>query len=252
MTKLSKTTLLAVLSFTALTSFAQEAAIRKSFGEHLPNFAPINEVSKSEVPGIYEVRINGSEIVYTDAGGNYLLMGKMIDVKSKRSLTDEHLERLNTVKFKDLPVADSITIVRGNGARKVAIFEDPNCGYCKKLERDLQKLENVTIHVFLYPILGPDSMEKSKGIWCAQDKSLAWQDWMVRNQAAQPAGPECETISIHRNIEFGKRNNIKGTPTIYFANDKRIPGSVDLKTLEANLGDAKSKEIALQSSTPSK
>ena len=125
----------------------------------------------------------GIELFYTDADGNYLLQGNLIDTKQQRNLTEERIDKLWRSTSRQLPVKDAFTIVRGNGKRKLAVFEDPNCGYCKHFERDLQKVDNVTVYMFLYPILGPDSTDKSRNIWCAKDKAKAWQDWMVRDAA---------------------------------------------------------------------
>lgn len=141
---------------------AQEAAIRKNLPERLPQLRQIDEVTMSAVDGIYEVRVNGTDIFYTDAQANFLFAGKLIDLKSKRDLTEARVNKLVAVNFKDLPFKDSFKIVRGNGQRKLAVFEDPNCGYCKRFERDLQSIDNVTVYMFLYPILGVDSTAKSK------------------------------------------------------------------------------------------
>jgi len=149
---------------------AQDAVIRKNLAERIPQFPKIDEISKTPIAGIFEIRVNDSEIYYTDAQGNYLIQGSLFDTQQRLNLTDERINKLTAVKFDALPLKDSFTIVRGNGKRQLAVFEDPNCGYCKRFERDLQNINNVTVHLFLYPILGPDSMEKSKAIWCAKDK----------------------------------------------------------------------------------
>ena len=126
--------------------------------------------------------------------------------------------------------------MRGNGKRKLAVFEDPNCGYCKRFERDLQKVDNVTIHMFLYPILGPESVEKSKNIWCAKDKQKAWMDWMVRDVA--PAAAKCDTAAITRNVEIGRKYKITGTPTLLFADGSRVPGAIGAAQVEKKLTEA--------------
>jgi thiol:disulfide interchange protein DsbC len=127
--------------------------------------------------------------------------------------------------------------VRGNGKRKVAVFQDPNCPYCKRFERDLQKVDNVTVYMFLYPILGPDSSDKSRNVWCAKDKGKAWEDWMLRNQAA--AAASCDTTALARNVEFGKQHKITGTPTLLFLDGTRIPGAIDAPQVEKHLAAAK-------------
>ena len=139
----------AVLAF---STYAQEALIRKNLAERLPSLPKIEEVSKTPMNGLFEIRVNDADIFYTDAEGSFLLQGVLIDTKSKRNLTEERTEKLNAVAFDLLPLKDAFTVVRGNGKRKMAVFEDPNCGYCKRFERDLQKVDNVTIYMFLYPI----------------------------------------------------------------------------------------------------
>ncbi len=224
----------------AAAGMAQEALIRKAITERIPQLKAIDEINKSVVPGLYEIRVNGTEIYYTDAQGNYLIQGNVIDTKQRRNLTEERIDKLTAIKFDTLPFKDAFTIVRGNGQRKIAVFEDPNCGYCKRFERDLQKVDNVTIYMFLYPILGPDSGEKSKAIWCAKDRGQTWQDWMVREQALPNTVPMCDTTALTRNVELGRTYKINGTPTLVFVDGTRVPGAIDAKQVEKYLTDAKS------------
>jgi thiol:disulfide interchange protein DsbC len=225
-----------LLACTLGAAFAQEASIRKNLAERLPAFAKIDEVSKTPMNGLYEIRVNESDIFYTDAEGNFLLQGNLIDTKAKRNLTEERVEKLSAIDFDALPLKDAFTQVRGNGKRKMAVFEDPNCGYCKRFERDLQKVNDVTIHTFLIPILGPDSVEKSKNIWCTKDKTKAWLDWMVRDQPAAKAS--CDTAALERNIAFSKKYRITGTPTVFFADGSRVPGAISAQQIEKQLGSA--------------
>lgn len=236
MMKLMKTLLIAATLAGALGASAQEATIRKNLGERIPQLQKIDEVSKSPMPGLYELRVNGSEIFYTDAEGNFLLQGNLIDTKQRRNLTEERVDKLTAINVDALPVKDAFTIVRGNGKRKLVVFEDPNCGYCKKFERDLQKVDNVTVHMFLYPILGPDSVEKSKNIWCAKDAAKVWQDWMVRDQL--PKAASCDTTAVARNIDIGRKYKITGTPTLVFADGTRVPGAIGTAQIEKHLTDA--------------
>jgi len=228
--------MLVALGLTACAANAQEATIRKNLSERLPQMGKIEEVTKTPMPGLYELRV-GTEVYYTDTEGNFLIHGQLIDTKAARNLTEERQEKLLAIDFATLPVKDAFTIVRGNGKRKVAVFEDPNCGYCKRFERDLQKVDNITIYLFLYPILGPDSTEKSRQLWCAKDKARAWQDWMVRDQA--PSVASCDTSAIARNVEFGKKHRIAGTPTMVFADGTRVPGAIGAPQVEKYLADAK-------------
>lgn len=233
---LIKTGLLAALMTAGFAVQAQEAAIRKNLGERIPQLQQIDEISKTPMNGLWEVRV-GTDILYTDSEGNFLIQGSLIETKQKRNLTEERVDKLTSIDFSALPIKDAFTIVRGNGKRKVAVFEDPNCGYCKRFERDLQKVDNVTVYMFLYPILGGDSPEKSRNVWCARDKGKAWQDWMVRD-AALPTGT-CDASALARNLEFGKKHKITGTPTLFFVDGSRVPGAIGAPQVEKFLADAK-------------
>jgi thiol:disulfide interchange protein DsbC len=223
----------------AFSAFAQEATIRKNLAERLPSFPKIDEVSKSAMPGLFEVRVGGTEIFYTDAEGNYLVQGNLIDTKNKRNLTEERVAKLTEIDFDSLPLKDAFTVVRGNGKRKVAVFEDPNCGYCKRFETDLQSVNNVTVYMFLYPILGPGSTERSKNVWCAKDRAKAWTDWMVKSTDIAAAPAACDVTALSRNVEFGKKHKITGTPTLIFADGNRVPGAIPAAQVEKFLAEVK-------------
>jgi len=180
------------------------------------------------------VRI-GTDVFYTDAKGNYVIQGELIDTKARRNLTEDRINKLTAVDFSELPLKDAFTIVRGDGKRKVAVFEDPNCGYCKRFERDLQNVDNITVYLFLYPILSPDSAEKSRNVWCAKDRVAAWQDMMVREKV--PAAASCDTAAIQRNLAFGRKHKITGTPTLIFANGSRVPGAISAQEVEKRLAE---------------
>jgi thiol:disulfide interchange protein DsbC len=211
-------------------------AIRKTLTERLPLLGKIDEVTKSPMPGLFEVRV-GMDIFYTDSEGNYLIQGNLIDTKQQRNITEERQEKLLAIDFASLPLKDAFTIVRGNGKRKLAIFEDPNCPYCKRFERDLQKVDNITVYMFLYPILGPDSNDKSRNLWCSKDRVAAWQDLMLRDKAVPHA--TCDTQAITRNVEFGRKYKITGTPTMILADGTRVPGAVPAAQVEKSLADNK-------------
>ena len=234
--KLAKIPLLALLAALSLSAFAQEATIRKNLAERLPKLPAIDEITKTPMPGLYEVRINHSDIFYTDEKGDFLIQGSLIDTKAQQDLTEKRVEKLTAIAFKDLPLKDAFTIVRGNGKRKMAVFEDPNCGYCKRFERELVKIDNVTVHVFLYPILSADSGEKSRNIWCAKDKGKAFLDWMVKD--VTPPDAKCDAAAVARNFEFGKKARITGTPTIIFADGSRVPGALGADRVEKLLAEA--------------
>ncbi len=238
MNPIPKMTAMAVLGWSLLTqglcwAQGQEMQIKKNLSERLSSLPRIEEVKRTPMSGLYEVRTESNEIYYSDAEGNFLLQGELIDVRQKRNLTEERLDKLSAIEFSKLPFKDAFTIVQGSGQRKLAVFVDPNCGYCKRFERDLEKLENVTIHVFLYPILGADSVDKARQIWCAKDRSKSWREWMLNAQ--KPSEAKCDTAAVDRNVEFGRKNRITGTPTSFAVNGTRIPGAVPLSQLQSLL-----------------
>jgi thiol:disulfide interchange protein DsbC len=234
---LKAVTVLGLLACSLGSAFAQEAAIRKNLAERMPAFAKIDEVSKTPINGLYEIRVNESDIFYTDAEGNFLIQGNLIDVRAKRNLTEERVEKLSAIDFSALPIKDAFTVVRGNGKRKLAVFEDPNCGYCKRFERDLQKVNDVTVYMFLFPILSADSTDKAKNIWCAKDQGKAWLDLMVRDQVV--AKGNCDTSVLDRNLALGRKHKITGTPTLFFEDGSRIPGAINAQQVEQQLAAAK-------------
>ena len=216
-----------------LLAAAQESTIRKNLAERIPALSQIDEISKTPMPGLFEVRV-GTDVLYTDAEGNFLLHGSLLDARNGRNLTEERVNKLLAVDFKTLELKNAITMVRGNGKRKLAVFEDPNCGYCKRFEKDLQKVDNVTVHLFLIPILGEDSVTKSRQIWCAADKAKSWNDWMLRDVA--PKGKAiCNTEALTANLEFANKHRITGTPTLIFEDGSRVPGAIGAVQLEERL-----------------
>ena len=227
----------AAILATVITAHAGEAEIRKNLAASIPQFAQIEEITKSPMPGIYEVRLSGTQIFYTDADGSYMIQGTLLDVKARKNLTEERIEKLSAIDFSKLPVKDAFKIVRGNGKRQLAVFEDPNCGYCKQFERDLATIDNITIYMFLYPVLGPDSVAKSGNIWCGKDMGKAWIDWMV--SGVQPEARECDTAAVERNRSFGQKYNITGTPTLFFADGTRTPGAIPAAQIEKQLASIK-------------
>lgn len=234
MMNLTQPLLAGLLALLSLSATAQEAAIRKSIQERLPDWPKIDEVNKTPMPGLYEIRINGTQLFYTDAAGNYLIEGgSLVDLRQRRNLTEERMDKLTAISFDDLPVKDAFTVVRGNGKRKVAIFADPNCGYCKHFERELANIDNITVHTFLYPILSTDSADKSRNIWCAKDRNKSWQDWMLNDQI--PATLNCDVGAIARNLTLGRKYNITGTPTLIFSDGKRVAGALPMQQFEKQL-----------------
>lgn len=214
-----------------------EATIKKNIEPRLGG-AKIESIKETPYGGLYELRVAG-DILYTDKKGEYLVIGHVYDAKTTRDLTRERIDDINKIKFSDLPFNDAIKQVKGDGKRVIAVFEDPNCGYCKRLRQTaLKDLNNVTIYTFMYNILSEDSFVKSKNIWCAADRSKAWDDWMIGGKAAPAAPASCQTPN-DKILALGQKLKIQGTPAIFFADGSRIPGAVDLPTLEKKLESIK-------------
>ncbi|MQY52124.1 DsbC family protein [Rhodocyclus gracilis] len=214
------------------TSFADEASVKKAIEAKLGN--KVDSVTKMPYLGLYEVYTDG-QIVYTDEKQTTLLIGTLIDGKTMKNVTAERMQKLTAIRFNDLPIERAVKIVRGDGKRVFATFEDPNCGYCKRLAKETAKLDNATIYVFLFPILSPDSLEKSKQIWCSADRGKAWTEWMVDGKAPVAKG-DCDVSAIQKNLELGHKLAINGTPTIFFTDGERIPGAVPIAKIEQKLG----------------
>jgi thiol:disulfide interchange protein DsbC len=235
--KLLKHLLIAALAALSLGALAQEAAIRKNLPERVPNLPAIQEITKTPFPGVWEVRLAGNRLIYSDDNGNYIFQGALIDTRKRVNLTEARIEQLTAIAFKDLPLKDSFKLVKGKGTRQLAVFEDPNCSYCKRLHRELAKMDDLTIHVFLIPVLGDDSVDKTERIWCAKDRAKTYLGWMLNNQP--PESATCDTAAIERNSKLASEHGINGTPTLFFTNDKRVPGFIPSDRLEAMLKEAK-------------
>jgi thiol:disulfide interchange protein DsbC len=206
--------------------------------------APVDSLRKIPYGGLYEAIIGG-EIFYTNDKTEFVVLGSIVDLKTNENITEARTRQLSVVKWDTLPLDQAIKITRGNGSRKIAIFEDPNCGYCKRFERDLQGLTDITIYVMLYPILSPDSMEKSKAIWCSANPGKVWLDHMVRD-AAITGDTKC-TTPIDKNLALGQAKRVRGTPTIIFENGDRIPGAIPVADVEKKFAQVK---VALSGGTP--
>jgi thiol:disulfide interchange protein DsbC len=214
-----------------------EANIKKALEPRLGG-AKIEAVKETPYAGLYEVRVAG-DILYTDKKGDFLVIGHVYDAKTSQDLTRARIDEINKVKFSDLPFENAIKQVKGDGKRVIAVFEDPNCGYCKRLRQTaLKDMNNVTIYTFLYNILSEDSFVKSKNIWCAPDRAKAWDDWMINGKMAPAAPADCKTPN-EQVLALGQKLHIQGTPAIFFTDGTRIPGAVDLKTLETKLSSIK-------------
>ena len=213
---------------------ADENTVKKNVESFL-NAPAVESIKKTPYGGLYEVVLKSGELLYTDANVSFLIDGSLIDAKTRKNVTQARMAQLMKIDFATLPLDQAIKQVRGNGKRVIASFEDPNCGYCKRLERDLVALKDVTIYNFIYPILGPDSVAKSKDIWCAKDPAKAWRSWMVDGQLPAKAGAGCDTAALDANGEMGRKYRVQGTPAVVFEDGTRAPGAIPAAQIEARM-----------------
>jgi thiol:disulfide interchange protein DsbC len=235
--KLALATALALTAFESSAETAQEANIKKLIQPRIGEGAQVESVTKTPYSGLFEVRV-GNEIFYTDAQAKYLFVGRVLDANTTEDFTKARLEAINRIKFSDLPLESALKSVKGNGKRVIAVFEDPNCSYCKRFRKTLQEVDNVTVYTFMYNILAEDSSVKSKNIWCTADRSKAWDEWMLNGKAA-PAAPESCSTPNEKIYNLGRKLKITGTPTIFFTDGSRIPGAIDARGLESKLAGIK-------------
>ena len=217
---------------------ADEDSLKKAIESTFPS-AKVQNVSKTPFAGLYEVLVNG-QIVYTDEKFSFMLAeGRLIDTKTRKDLTSERLEDLMRVDFKSLPLEHAIKVVRGDGSRKLVVFSDPDCPFCKRLEqKELVGMTNVTIYTFLFPLeqLHPNAAEKSHAIWCAPDRVKAWEDWALNNKLAKKAAG-CEA-PLGKIAEVAAKLNISSTPMLIFSDGKRMAGAYPAKDIEKALNEA--------------
>ncbi|MBY4898265.1 DsbC family protein [Cupriavidus sp. AU9028] len=198
--------------------------------------AEVKSVEKTPIAGLYEVNIGG-QLVYADASGRYILNGELVDTQGGVSLTEQRLAEINRIKWSDLPLSQAIKWTKGNGSRQIAVFSDPNCGYCKRIEQTFEQMDNITVYTFLYPVLSPDSEVKSRQVWCASDRTKAWRDWML-SKSTLSGNANCKT-PLEKNVALGRSLNVTGTPAVFFTDGSRIPGAADAATLESKLASLK-------------
>ena len=227
--KLVSFTLLSVITSLAL---ADEMSVKKAVEAAYPKFK-VESVSKTPYAGLYEVFMGG-QIIYTDEKMTFLIAeGRLVDPKTKKDITGERMEELTKIDFNSLPLEQAIKVVKGNGSRKLVVFSDVDCPYCKRLEQnELTNITDVTIYTFLYPIeqLHPDAASKSKLIWCANNRVKAWEDWIFNNQLPKSAGT-CE-VPLEKIGQLAKKIGITSTPTLIFSDGKRMLGAQPYKEIE--------------------
>lgn len=218
---------------TLSVAYAGEAEIKSVLQKKVPQIGQINQVNKSPVPGLYEV-ITQDHLFYTDGKAQFLIDAAVYDLKTMRNVTEERSRKLFALDFSKLPLELAVKQVKGNGSRKLAIFTDPNCGFCKKLEKELLHIDNVTIYQFMYPVF-PGSDEKVRNVWCSKDRSKAWDDLMLND--IMPAAGNCDTPT-EKVLALGRSLKINGTPGLIFGDGTSNPGYMPAAELEKALSAA--------------
>ncbi len=221
-------TLFAVLMPLIATATANADAIKAELEKRYPE-VKVERVTATTFNNLFEV-FAGGEIFYTDEKATFIILGKVVDPKTRADLTEARLAKLSAIKFSDLPLEYAMKLTRGNGSRKIAVFEDPNCGYCKRFEQGIASMDNFTAYIFMYPILAADSAEKSKAIWCSPDKLKAWQDLMLRDKLPTAAGTCANPID--KIVALGQKMRINGIPVTFFEDGERIPGAITKEMIE--------------------
>lgn len=219
--------LAAALACVSLVAVADEADVKKAVEAKL---GKVEKIAKAPMAGIWEVTVDG-QIFYADDKGTYLIFGNLLEMKTGKNLTAER-------QFNSLPLELAVKQVRGSGKNVMVTFEDPNCGYCKKLAKDILTLKDVTVYTFLYPVLGDDSYEKSKAIWCSPDKGKAWTDWMTAGKALPAIPAKCDTAGLDKSAQLGRKLRINGTPAIFFAGGERVGGYIPAVEIEKRFAPA--------------
>jgi len=226
-----------LFAIVALGARADEAQIRKVVEAKLGG-AKVEGVQAGPL-GLYEVRFRGSsgmQILYTDANATHLFLGKIYETANDRDVTDERLRKLNAIKFESLPLDQAVKIQRGSGRRVLAMFSDPYCPYCQQFEQTLQKLDDVTLYVFMYPVIRPQNADHSKAVWCSPDRAQAWLDLALQHK--RPAAvPSCDN-PVEKNLELGRALRVNSTPTLILANGERVAGGMSLADLQDTLDKA--------------
>jgi len=219
----------------ATSVLADEASLKKTIEATYPKIK-IDSIAKTPFPGLYEIYVDG-QIMYSDEKFNFLITeGRLVNPKTKQDITSARLDELNRIDFATLPLDLAIKVVKGNGSRKLVVFSDPDCPYCKKLEqKELVNITDVTIYTFLFPLeqLHPDAANKSRAIWCSSDKVKAWQDWIINGQLPKTVNT-CDT-PVEKTAYLARQLRVTSTPTLFFEDGRRMLGAYPATEIEKGL-----------------
>jgi thiol:disulfide interchange protein DsbC len=230
--------LLVAVLLCALPALANEAVIRQAIEAKLAG-AKVEGIQATPMPGLYEVRFRGSDgmqIVYTNADATHIIVGRLLDAKTDRDLTEERLRKFSAINMETLPYDLAVKVQRGNGKRSLVIFSDPYCPACKQFEKVLATVDDITIHYFMYPVIRPELAEHSRAVWCAPDRSKAWLDLALRGKPIV-GGTKCEA-PIEKVLDLGGKLGVRSTPTLFLATGERLRGGVSAAQLKVLLDEA--------------
>jgi thiol:disulfide interchange protein DsbC len=222
----------------ALSAWADEAQIRKAVEPKLGGVR-IDAIQASQISGLWEVRFKsaeGMQILYTDATGDFIISGSIYDARTDRNLTEERIRKLSAIKFDSLPLEQAVKIQRGNGRRVMAMFSDPHCPACQQFEKTLQDVEDLTLYVFMFPVIRPELADHSRAIWCAPDRAKAWLDLALRRR--QPVANATCSNPVDKTLELGRSLNVRATPTLFVANGERYSGALPAAQLKSILDES--------------
>jgi thiol:disulfide interchange protein DsbC len=226
-------------AFLALPALADEAQIRQAIEARLGG-VKVNGVQATPISGMFEVHIqgrDGPQIIYSDSQGSYFFTGHLIDAARNQDLTEERMKKLTAIEFNSLPLDLAVKIQRGSGKRSLAVFSDPYCPYCRRLEQALLQMDDITIYVFMYPVIRPAAADHSRAVWCSKDRAKAWLELAAAEKPKVPtAAPTCAN-PVDKVLELGRSLRVTGTPTLFFANGERAGGTMEVAQLRAKLDE---------------
>ena len=219
--------LIAALALSSAALAADDAELRRTLEPKLG--VQIDGIEPGPVPGLYEVRYRspqGVQVIYVDATGNYVIQGKIYDLRAERDLTEERLRKLNAIKFESLPLELAVKIQRGDGKRVLAMFSDPYCPACRQFERSLAQVDNVTIYVFMYPVIRPENTDHSRMVWCSADRAKAWLELAAAPKPKVPNAAKSCGDPVDKVLKLGRSLAVNSTPTLILANGERVSGGL--------------------------